>query len=76
MRILITGVGGFIGFHVAKKLISKGNVIIGIDNVNTYYDTKLKKKRIEILKKFSKKINHFFCFLKLIFVRIIKLRIF
>ena len=55
MRILITGVGGFIGFHVAKKLISKGNVIIGIDNVNTYYDTKLKKKELKYLKNFQKK---------------------
>ena len=44
--ILVTGAGGFIGFHLCKKLIEDGYKVIGIDNVNDYYDTKLKKKRI------------------------------
>ena len=39
MRILITGVAGFIGFHLAKKLIEQGYEIVGIDNINDYYDT-------------------------------------
>ena len=43
MRILITGVAGFIGFHLAKKLIEQGHEIVGIDNINDYYDTDLKK---------------------------------
>ncbi|MDB2515577.1 GDP-mannose 4,6-dehydratase [Candidatus Pelagibacter bacterium] len=49
MSILITGVGGFIGFHTASKLIDKNKKVFGIDNLNNYYDVKLKKKRIQIL---------------------------
>ena len=49
MRILITGVAGFIGFHLAKKLIKQGHEIVGIDNINDYYDTNLKKSRLSIL---------------------------
>ena len=49
MRILITGVAGFIGFHLAKKLIKQDHKIIGIDNINDYYDTTLKKRRLSIL---------------------------
>ena len=49
MRILITGVAGFIGFHLAKKLIEQDHKIIGIDNINDYYDTALKKRRLSIL---------------------------
>ena len=49
MRILITGVAGFIGFHLAKKLIEQGYEIVGIDNINDYYDTDLKKSRLSIL---------------------------
>jgi len=43
MKILITGVAGFIGFHLANSLIKKKYNIIGIDNLNSYYDVKLKK---------------------------------
>lgn len=49
--ILITGVAGFIGFHLAKKLIDKNFEIIGIDNLNNYYDVKLKKERLDLIKK-------------------------
>ena len=48
-NILVTGSAGFIGFHLCKKLIENGFYTIGFDNVNNYYDTKLKNKRIEIL---------------------------
>ena len=41
--ILVTGCAGFIGFHVTKKLLQKNNKVIGIDNINSYYSTKLKK---------------------------------
>ena len=51
IKILITGCVGFIGFHVCHFLMSKGFNVIGIDNVNTYYDIKLKKDRLKILKK-------------------------
>ena len=40
---LVTGVAGFIGFHVARRLIDRGDHIIGLDNVNDYYDVRLKK---------------------------------
>ena len=53
MNILITGVAGFIGFSLAKRLIyeNKYNKIFGIDNVNSYYDIELKKNRLKELKK-------------------------
>ncbi|MFC1478334.1 SDR family NAD(P)-dependent oxidoreductase [Candidatus Margulisiibacteriota bacterium] len=49
--ILVTGAAGFIGFHVSKALLNKGIKVIGIDNLNSYYDVKLKKARLKILKK-------------------------
>ena len=52
-NILVTGCAGFIGFHVTKKLLQKKNKVIGIDNVNSYYSTKLKKDRLSELKKFK-----------------------
>ena len=50
ITILITGAAGFVGFHVAKKLLSKGYRVIGVDNLNNYYDVRIKKKRLEVLK--------------------------
>ena len=48
MKILITGAAGFIGYHLASKLLSnKKNTIIGIDNLNSYYDVNLKKNRLK-----------------------------
>jgi len=52
-KILITGVAGFIGYHLAEKLLSKNYQIIGIDNLNDYYDPILKQDRLNNLKKFS-----------------------
>ena len=52
MNIVITGVCGFIGFSVARNLLKKKNIkVIGIDNINNYYSTKLKKDRLKILKR-------------------------
>ena len=51
MKIYITGVAGFIGFHLAKKLIASGHDVYRIDNLNSYYSKKLKFKRLQILKK-------------------------
>jgi UDP-glucuronate 4-epimerase len=54
MRILITGTAGFIGFHVALRLLGrKGTTVIGLDNMNDYYDPILKRKRNAILKKYK-----------------------
>ena len=50
MKILVTGVAGFIGFHLAKALIHNKKNIIGIDNINDYYDVNLKKSRLSKLK--------------------------
>lgn len=46
MKILITGAAGFIGFHLAQKLVTDDHVIIGIDNINDYYDVNLKYARL------------------------------
>ena len=53
MKILVTGAAGFIGFNFCKYLLSKinQNIVVGIDNLNNYYDIKLKQKRLKILKK-------------------------
>lgn len=49
-KILVTGGAGFIGFHLSKLLLEKGFEVVGIDNMNNYYDVNLKKRRLEILK--------------------------
>ena len=54
--ILITGAAGFIGFHVAKNLLAKKKKLILVDNLNKYYDQKLKKKRIKELRRIDKNV--------------------
>ncbi len=53
MSILITGAAGFIGYHLSKKLIKDGFEVIGFDNLNSYYDKKLKQDRIHNLNKIA-----------------------
>ena len=60
MKILVTGVAGFIGMHSAKKLLDGGHEIIGIDNLNDYYDVTLKEDRLKTLEGYKN-----FKFLKL-----------
>ncbi len=50
-KILVTGAAGFIGFHLTQNLLIRGDRLIGIDNLNDYYDVNLKKARLNILKK-------------------------
>lgn len=50
MKVLLTGAAGFIGFHTAKKLLARGDEVVGLDCVNDYYDVNLKLRRLEILK--------------------------
>lgn len=50
-KILITGSAGFIGFHVAKELLSRGMIVVGVDEITDYYDVKIKNKRNNYLKK-------------------------
>jgi UDP-glucuronate 4-epimerase len=56
--VLVTGTAGFIGFHVSKKLLEMGKKVVGIDNLNEYYDINLKLGRLEILKGFDKFVFH------------------
>ena len=49
--VLVTGAAGFIGFHVAQRLLSNGRRVVGLDVLNNYYDPKLKEARLEILKR-------------------------
>lgn len=53
MKILVTGAAGFIGFHVSKYLCERGNEVLGIDNLNDYYEVSLKKARLEQLLPFE-----------------------
>ncbi|QQN88562.1 MULTISPECIES: NAD-dependent epimerase [Acinetobacter] len=49
MKILVTGAAGFIGFHVSKKLLERGDDVVGFDNMNDYYDPALKQARVDLL---------------------------
>ncbi len=53
MKVLVTGVAGFIGFHLAVKLLERGDIVVGLDNLNDYYDVNLKKARLTQLEKYS-----------------------
>ncbi len=53
MKILVTGTAGFIGFHLAQRLLERGDEVIGIDNVNDYYDVNLKEARLEGLRPYQ-----------------------
>ena len=54
--VLVIGVTGFIGFHTAQRLLNKNFMVVGIDNLNSYYDVKLKRaylKQLQMRKGFS-----------------------
>ena len=52
MKHLVTGAAGFIGSHVSEKLLERGDEVVGLDNVNAYYDPTLKEARLERLRRF------------------------
>ena len=54
MKILVTGVAGFIGMHVSKRLLEQGAEVVGVDNLSNYYDVKLKEDRLKQLASFQK----------------------
>ena len=49
MKVLVTGCAGFIGMHVSEKLLQRGDTVLGIDNLNAYYDVALKESRLKRL---------------------------
>jgi UDP-glucuronate 4-epimerase len=53
MKILVTGAAGFIGFHVSQALLARGDEVVGLDNMNDYYDPRLKASRLEILQTYK-----------------------
>lgn len=53
MKYLVTGAAGFIGFYVSQRLCEMGHEVIGLDNLNDYYDVNLKLARLDVLKKYS-----------------------
>lgn len=57
MRVLVTGAAGFIGFHLIMMLLERGDEVIGIDNLNEYYDPSLKQMRLEKINKHPKEYN-------------------
>ena len=54
MKILVTGVAGFIGMHVAIRLLERGDEVVGVDNINDYYDINLKHDRLARVKPYDK----------------------
>src|SRR6185436_6906356 len=54
VKILVTGAAGFIGYHVSRRLLERGDDVVGIDNLNDYYDPSLKEARLVMLREFPR----------------------
>ena len=64
LKFLVTGHAGFIGFHVAKRLIQRGDQVVGFDVVNNYYSTFLKEARLELLQKYADELRSYYVSIK------------
>jgi UDP-glucuronate 4-epimerase len=64
MKILVTGNAGFIGFHVAQRLLERGDAVVGLDNVNDYYDPTLKEGRLQVLEQTAARTGSDYRFLR------------
>ena len=58
MKIIITGTAGFIGYSLSKKLLERGDYVIGIDNHNDYYDLEIKESRYKNLSNYKNYIHY------------------
>jgi UDP-glucuronate 4-epimerase len=64
MKVLVTGAAGFIGFHTARRLIGRGDEVVGVDSVNAYYDPRLKEARLSELDAHTHRINGAWTFVR------------
>ncbi|MER9445691.1 NAD-dependent epimerase [Mesorhizobium sp. M0340] len=64
MKILVTGAAGFIGYHVSKRLMERGDEVVGIDSVNSYYDPEIKEARLRLLDEANRRTNSGFHFIR------------
>lgn len=64
MKVLVTGAAGFIGFHVTKRLLDRGDDVVGFDSVNDYYDPGIKEARLRLLQEFNRKTSSGFHFIR------------
>ncbi|MCF3932412.1 NAD-dependent epimerase [Acuticoccus sp. M5D2P5] len=64
MKVLVTGAAGFIGFHTARRLLERGDSVVGYDNVNDYYDVSLKEARLALLAEAAQRLGADFRFVR------------
>src|ERR1700732_4728950 len=64
MKVLVTGNAGFIGFHVAKSLLQRGDSVVGFDSVTSYYDPALKEARLSELEQTARNANGVYLFIR------------